>query len=218
MEERALQDRRRGSAWGQVAVHDGTLNFFAEGVPPGTRFTIGTTTATASDDGDAQLDATAQSLYGALPLGAIEMPTLEGATLKVEAPGANALEVPLPPIRVSFVGNVLLEVTRGPVLFASEDPRDARLTNVVFDATAQTPVVVGSRPGTLRDVDAVAVSTLEPPARPGSARATSRREVRRSRPSSSSSPTPRSRFTIAARASRSRPGASIRSRIARSRS
>lgn len=148
--------------WGQIGIYDGKLDFFAKGFPPGTRFTIGTTTATAGEDGNVKLDAPAQSLYGALPFGTIEMPTIQGATMKVEPPGANALDVPLPPVRVSFVGSVLLEAAKGPVLFAGDDPKDERLANIVFDATAQTPVVVGSPPKTLGDVDAVAIMTLEP--------------------------------------------------------
>jgi hypothetical protein len=148
--------------WGQVGVYEGKLSFFAKGFPPGTRFTIGTATATAGEDGDAQLETPAQSLYGVLPFGTVEMPTIEGAAMKVEAPGASALDVPLPPIRVPFVGSVLLEAAKGPVLFAGEDPSDAKLANIVFDATAQQPMVVGSAPKTLADVDAIAIMTLEP--------------------------------------------------------
>ncbi len=147
--------------WGQVGVYEGKLSFFAKGFPPGTRFTVGGVTATADDDGNAKLDAPAVSLYGVLPFGMIEMPTVEGATMTVAAPGATVIVVPLPPIRVSFAGDVLLEAAKGPVLFAGEEPGGGTIANIVFNATAQVPTVVGATPKTLADVDAVAILALE---------------------------------------------------------
>ena len=148
--------------WGQVGVYEGKLSFFAKGFPPGTQFTVGGVTATAGDDGNAQLDAPAVGLYGVLPFGTIEMPTVEGATMTVAAPGATALEVPLPSIRVSFAGEVLLAAAKGPVLFAGEEPGDGPIANIVFNATAQEPTVIGTAPKTFADVDAVAIMTIEP--------------------------------------------------------
>lgn len=148
--------------WGQVTVYDGTLKFYAKGFPPGTRFSIAAATATVGEDGRAELETPALVLYGTLPFGTVERPTIEGATMTVEAPGATALEVPVPPIGVSFPGTVLLKAAEGPVTFAGDEPGDAKIDNIVFDATAQEPTVIGETPKTFGDVDAVAIITLEP--------------------------------------------------------
>lgn len=148
--------------WGQVGVYEGKLDFFAKGFPPGTKFSVGTTTATTDDEGNAKLEAPAQDLYGALPFGKVEMPTVEGVKMTVETPGAEAFEITLPPISVPFVEGVLLGATEGPVLFAGDDPEDASLDNIVLDPNSAVPLVVGAAPKTLGEVDAIAVMNIEP--------------------------------------------------------
>jgi hypothetical protein len=144
--------------WGQAMVSEEQLSVFFREFPPGTVLTVGTTTATADDEGYATAVTKISALFGALPtegVGSLEA-TLEGATFSVTPPGGDAILITLPPQKAYGVKDALLGVAQGPLLFSGETESPGPVRNAIW-WNYSTQEVIGVPAPTVAEIDAVVV-------------------------------------------------------------
>ncbi len=117
--------REQDDMWGAVNLSRGSLSIFVREFPPGTELEVVAESATVSDEGYAAIkDVSILHLLGPIPLDTIGEAELNGLTFTVTPPGLDSVRVPIPPIRVLFVDELILANIDGPLPFEG-DPSES---------------------------------------------------------------------------------------------